>query len=127
MPFVKEITPDMLTDLERWAKAGAETGEIALALGVPEKYLGLHYGKLLAQYNAHYRLELRVKQSKLAGASSHMGIHLGKNVLGQKDKTDLDVNVKASWGDFVRTATKNKDAPVKGRRPRKVKDAEAAN
>jgi len=62
---------------------------IALALDIPKTTLIRRFGAVIKQKRAEGRTILRSNQVKLAKTQAAMAIFLGKNELGQVDKTEV--------------------------------------
>ncbi len=86
---------------------------ISLVMGVRQstidsilkRELGVSFEDYLAKSWEETRYQLRAKQIDMALAGHPtMLIWLGKQILGQTDKHQLDANVSLSWADLVRNA-----------------------
>lgn len=83
-------------ELEKWARAGAQQEEIAARLGISVPTLGRRlqekqYRDCMVRCQAELKISLRTKQVQLALAGNvTMLIWLGKQMLGQKDKQEVE-------------------------------------
>lgn len=85
---------------EAMCQIQATQDEILLVLGVSDKTLNAWckrtYGKtfsdIFAEKRSAGKISLRRKQWKLADRSAAMAIFLGKQFLGQTDKSEMEVN-----------------------------------
>ena len=63
---------------------------------------GLSFSKVFAIKRGLGKVSLRRKQWKLADKSAAMAIFLGKNILGQTDQHDVNVNDNDQVLEFIR-------------------------
>lgn len=103
---IPELTEQQIQEL---ASIGCTDEEIARLAGLGETTLQTRFGALLKQGRAQLRENLRKAQVKRAlGGSDTMLIWLGKQYLGQSDKTQTQqITDPIDWGTVpaaVRTA-----------------------
>lgn len=63
---------------------------------VKENYERRHFSEVFRQYRGKGKISLRRAQFQLAQKSTAMAIFLGKNYLGQKDKTEQEQQVSVT-------------------------------
>jgi len=79
--------------VERMASVGCTVEEIALVLGCNKRTLERRFVAVLEKGRARLKTGLRHKQVQLAMAGDKtMLVWLGKQLLGQKDRTEAEVN-----------------------------------
>jgi hypothetical protein len=102
--------------VERFASVGCTQQEIATLLGIGKATLERHYGPTYEKGLANLKQSLRRKQVDLAKAGNvTMLIWLGKNLLEQRDRSELTGRDGASLvpGSIVFTMPKNdRDGPA---------------
>ena len=89
---------------EAMCQIQATQDEILLVLGVSDKTLNAWckrtYGKtfsdIFAEKRSAEKISLRRKQWKLADRSAAMAIFLGKQFLGQKDQTEMELKAQVN-------------------------------
>lgn len=80
-----------LKEIEDWAAGGASDQEIAVMLGYPADSLVRNCTPQLERGRARLKMQLREAQIKMATegrGNALMGIFLGKQILGQVDRTE---------------------------------------
>ena len=102
---------------EACCKLCATESEICGVLGVDdntlerrvqEKYSNT-FGEVLKSFMDNTKISLRRFQLQLAEKNVAMAIWLGKQYLDQKDKTEVDNNIKAEITEIRRTIVKPKE------------------
>jgi hypothetical protein len=87
----RKFTDEQVRQIEQMAADNCHFETIAMALEIPVNTLKRHFGRFITQKRAKGRTDLRRTQRKLASTNPAMAIFLGKNELGQEDKSKHEV------------------------------------
>lgn len=86
----KEFTEAQIEQIKALARCHCPDSEIAAFMHVGENTIKRHFGPLIKEERESGRASIRAKQFKLAMAGDKtMLVWLGKQLLGQKDKNEI--------------------------------------
>lgn len=86
------FTEAQIRKITKCALAGCQTATIASIMDIPEETLRVNFGGLLVKKRAERKLNIRNHQNKHMKNNPTMSIFIGKNELGQTDKTETELS-----------------------------------
>jgi len=102
----KELTPEQIDQIGKYAYEGCQNGTIAALMDIPEStFQGLAKDNfvrcILRKKRAERKLWLREAQMRQIDKGPVMAIFLGKNELEQADKKDVAIGVDAGAKELM--------------------------
>ena len=86
----KVFTPEVIAEIDRMALDNCHLDTIAMALGIAKDTLVRRFSTYITQKRAKGRADLRRGQRELSKTHAAVAIFLGKNELGQSDKSEIE-------------------------------------